>query len=585
MASQKQDSVIRTALAIAAVLATHAVSAQTAADWQLLERARTHAPHPTSTAISEEDLKTRLFLFADDSMQGRLLGEPGNVKGTAYIASELKRLGLEAAGENGGYFQLVPVVERSLDEHAPLRVGDLALEPWKDFVARDQGAGARSIDGVPVVFAGVWGDATLMIPRASAEGKVVLLAAKATETGGATPGVPARPQVAAYFANAAAIVVVALDTIPPPLLAQFREPVSGMRDERPVATPQYVYITRRVARAMLGGDLAAAKPGATGVPFTGNIVFAEKPIENPARNVVGILRGSDPVLRNEYVAIGAHNDHIGMISPPIAHDSAYVLNHLFREQGADSDEPKLTEQDYARVNAILAEIRRKTNGASARLDSVSNGADDDGSGTVSVLELAEYFAGQRARPKRSLLFVWHVGEEEGLFGSVYFTDHPTVPRDSIVAQLNIDMIGRGDAGDVTGDTKDGKHIHGNPDYLQLVGSRRNSTELGDLAEKVNREKKHGLAFDYSLDADGHPQNIYCRSDHYSYARYGIPIVFFTTGGHVDYHQVTDEPQYIDYAHMTRVVNYIRDLVIEVANLDHRPLVDKPKPDPNGRCRQ
>ncbi|MEO7353143.1 MAG: M28 family peptidase, partial [Gemmatimonadales bacterium] len=124
-----------------------------------------------------------------------------------------------------------------------------------------------------------------------------------------------------------------------------------------------------------------------------------------------------------------------------------------------------------------------------------------------------------------------------------------------------------------------------PNYLQLIGSRRLSTELGNLAVTTNAAGKHGLKFDYELDADGHPQNIYCRSDHYEYARYGIPIIFFTTGGHADYHQVTDEPQYINYTHMARIARFVADVGTRVANLDHRPLVDKPKPDPHGACQQ
>jgi Iap family predicted aminopeptidase len=119
-----------------------------------------------------------------------------------------------------------------------------------------------------------------------------------------------------------------------------------------------------------------------------------------------------------------------------------------------------------------------------------------------------------------------------------------------------------------------------------VGSRRLSTELGDLADSVNRKMEHPpLHFDYSLDAPGHPENIYCRSDHYMYARYGIPIIFFTTGLHQDYHQLTDEPEYIDYAHMARVASFVHDLALTVANLAHRVVVDKPKPDPMGVCRQ
>ena len=236
----------------------------------------------------------------------------------------------------------------------------------------------------------------------------------------------------------------------------------------------------------------------------------------------------------------------------------------------------------ARPRAITHSLHARRG---ARPDSIFTGADDDGTWTVSVLEVAESFAKGAGRPKRSLLFVWHAGEEKGLWGSAFYTDHPTVPRDSIVAQLKMDMVGRGGTGDATGASKAGERLHGGPGYLQLVGSRRLSTELGDLMETVNARGKHGLSFDYGMDANGHPQMIYCRSDHYEYARYGIPIVFMTTGGHSDYHQVTDEPQYIDYGHMAAVARFVRDAALTVANLDHRVVMDHAKPDPNGNCVQ
>ena len=244
----------------------------------------------------------------------------------------------------------------------------------------------------------------------------------------------------------------------------------------------------------------------------------------------------------------------------------------------------MTPARTADFNRVLDSLRRAHNNART-MDSVFNGADDDGSGTVSVLEIAEAFQKATTRPKRSLIFVWHTGEELGLYGSEYFTDHPTIPRDSIVAQLNMDMVGRGGAADLVGRTIDGKDIWGGPDYLQLVGSRRLSTELGNLIEDVNLKQAKPLKFDYSIDANGHPQEIYCRSDHYSYARYGIPITFFTTGGHADYHQLTDEPQYIEYDHMARIATLVHDAALRVANLDHRIVVDKPKPDPHGVCKQ
>ena len=149
-------------------------------------------------------------------------------------------------------------------------------------------------------------------------------------------------------------------------------------------------------------------------------------------------------------------------------------------------------------------------------------------------------------------------------------------RDSIVAYLNMDLFGRGGAADVEGR---------GPTYLQVVGSRRLSTELGDVVEAVNREQARPLVLDYSWDAPGHRSQKYCRSDHVSYARYGIPVVAFSTGYHIDYHQVTDEPQYIDYDHLERNARFVRDVVRRLADLDSRVAVDKPKPDPKAPCVQ
>ncbi len=560
------------------------LAAQTATpDWSVLERPRAMAPRPTTGAISAADLQTRLYRFADDSMEGRILGSRGNVKGTDYIASELRRIGLEPGGENGSYFQTLPLVSRGLDPASMVMAGGRHFAAWTDFAPRDQGPGERAIDGRQVVWGGDFADAAGRITPEQAAGKVILLTSS-QDIPGNPPGVPNRGQVNAAYRDAAAIFVVARDHLSADDIRDYREPSEQVLFDGAIELPAYVYVSSAMATALMGKPLAGLAAGATGGTVQGTIAWSNTPAPNPARNVIGILRGSDPVLRNAYVAVGAHNDHVGM-GQPVAHDSIYVVNHLFRAQGADAAPPTLDPGQMAQVNAELARIRRATGGASARPDSVYNGADDDGSGSMAVLEIAEQFAAAATRPKRSMLFVWHVGEEAGLYGSQWFTDHPTVPRDSIVAQLNIDMIGRGDAGDVTGQTLGGDRIHGNPDYVQLIGSRRLSTALGDLAEAVNASGKHNLRFDYSLDANGHPQNIYCRSDHYMYARYGIPVIFFTTGGHADYHQVTDEPQYIDYPHYARVTSYISDLARHVADLAQRPLVDQPKPDPNGACRQ
>jgi hypothetical protein len=553
--------------------------------WDLLMRPRTHTPTPTTGAITAADLRTRLFIFADDSMQGRLLATAGNVKGVEYIAGELKRMGLTPAGDNGTFFQKVDVVDRAFDAGSKLTVGSTDFAPWTDYALRDQGSGARTLNGAQAIYGGTWGDSASLIDPAATAGKIVVLRINANGVTQNSGGGVNRAIVTRHFANAAGIAVASLEAMPPQMIQIFQEPNQLLKEGADPELPSFLYVNARVADALVNGSITSAKVGQLGASVSSTPRFVETPTEFPARNVVAMIPGSDPKLRNEYVAIGAHNDHIGWSTRPVAHDSIYVVNHLFRTGGADDRPPQLDAAQQAEVNKLIADIRRQSNGASARPDSIYNGADDDGSGSMSALEIAQYFASQKVKPKRSLLFVWHVGEEEGLYGSEWYTDHPTVPRDSIVAQLNMDMVGRGAAADNTGITKEGVRYHGSPDYVQLVGSRRLSTQLGDLAESVNTGEKHPFKFDYAMDANGHPSNIYCRSEHYEYARYGIPIIFFTTGGHADYHQVTDEPQYIDYDRMARVAQYVADLATRVANLEHRPVVDKQKPDPNGECVQ
>jgi Zn-dependent M28 family amino/carboxypeptidase len=256
------------------------------------------------------------------------------------------------------------------------------------------------------------------------------------------------------------------------------------------------------------------------------------------------------------------------------HDSVRAFNTVARKRGADDRARAATAEETTRITAILDSLHKAR---PARLDSINNGADDDGSGSVLALEVAESFAKATTKPKRSLLFVWHTAEEKGLYGAQYYADHPTVPRDSIIAQINMDQMGRGDPIDEPA---------GGDNALVLIGSRRLSTELGDLAETVNKRREHGFRFDYQFDQNGDATNAYCRSDHYMYARYGIPVVFFSAAAwYIDYHMVSDEPQYIAYDRMTRIGRYIRDVVGATADLDHRPVVDKPKPDPEGICRQ
>jgi hypothetical protein len=531
-----------------------------------------HTAQPTTAAISAPDLMSRLYIFADDSMMGREAGTIGHMKGTAYIAAEVEKLGLIPAGDNGTYFQNVPFISRRFDPSTTLGVEGGNLVGITDFVASPfRGSAPRPLDGAQVVYGGAAGDTAHALTAEQAAGKLVVL------TGGA-----ALPRVVtgSPLAQAAGVAVVVGEQLTAANQATGRTASLTLKPGPNAPTaPVTLLVTRAAAERLLGAPLQGMALGATGKTVRGNLQYFEAPA--PTRNVVAILRGSDPRLAGEYVAIGAHSDHIGLrAAGPVDHDSLHLYNTkrwLATENPSGARlTPEQRDQQQARVAAIRVNFDSVRATQSVRRDSINNGADDDGSGTVTVLEVAEAFAKGAVKPKRSILFVWHTGEEKGLLGSRYFTDNPTVARDSIVAQINIDMVGRGAATDLAA---------GSPRYLQLVGSRRLSTELGDLTEAVNRREPMPFVFDYAFDANGHPENIYCRSDHYNYARYGIPVVFMTTGLHGDYHQVTDEPQYIDYPHMARVGQLVFDLADRVADLDHRPVVDKAKPDPLGACRQ
>ena len=522
---------------------------------------------PTQPAITPEDAMSRLYIFADDSMMGRRAGDVGGLKGTAYIEREVRRMGLVPGGDNGTFFQAVPLFNRSLDTNSKLAADTENLTVNTDYVPLHPGGRPRALDGKQVIYAGNMADQASMIAADQAAGKIVAVS-------GSTTGLLRK------YPDAVAFIIVRPDGS----LAQVRRFAAGAQtlmksDDDTVSTTFSIVVPASASQKFLGVPVENARPGTTGRTLHGSIQYSE--IDAPARNVVAIIPGSDPKLKNQYVALGAHNDHLGIRrSGPLYSDSVRAFNQIAQRiyLAKNKDLPDfpgsgISPEERASIKINLDSLRAIR---PARLDSVYNGADDDGSGSVGALEVAEKFASAKVKPKRSLIFVWHTGEEEDLYGSTWFTDHPTVPRDSIVAQLNVDMIGRGEAGDIPG---------GGPRYLQLIGSKRLSTELGDLIETVNKSYASPFKFDYQFDAAGHPEQYYCRSDHYEYARYGIPITFFSTGGHVDYHQVTDEPQYINYPHLAKVANLLYDVAERVANLDHRVRVDGPKPDPKGQCVQ
>lgn len=520
------------------------------------------APRPTEAAITAADLMTRLYQVADDSMGGRATGTDGHAKATDYIAAEARRLGLRPAGDNGTYFQDLPMSRRGFVAGGVVTLGAARWTLGTDFgalVAR--GANPRTSHNTEVIVGGTYGDTTTYITAEQAAGKLVVLRPSSRvpmNLRALTFGADSR------FAGATAVVVPVWDAFP----AQFRRQLAGssvqMRPAGPtVELPATLIASTAMTEALIAG---AGQSGMLMYRFTDQPVVA--------RNVVAILPGSDARLSGQYVALGAHNDHDPVLAAPVDHDSARAMFALRAQLVASM--PAGTRPTAAQLAELRVNVDSLRAIRAARPDSIKNGADDDGSGTVALLELAEAFAGAREKPKRSLLFVWHAAEELGLLGAAYYTEHPTVPLDSIVTQLNMDMVGRGGSGDIAG---------GGARYVQLVGSRRLSKELGDLVEAVNARRATPFVFDYGLDADGHPERIYCRSDHAMYARYGVPVTFFTTGLHKDYHQITDEPQYIEYDKMMELTLLLRDVTLEVANRAERVKLDGPKPDPSAPCRQ
>lgn len=240
-----------------------------------------------------------------------------------------------------------------------------------------------------------------------------------------------------------------------------------------------------------------------------------------ARNVVAIVPGTDPIMSKEYVAFGAHIDHLGI---------------------------------------------NNGNGE----DKIFNGADDDGSGTVAILEIAHAML-TGPRPKRSTLFVWHIGEEKGLWGSSYFVDHPTVDLSKVVTQLNIDMIGRSRPAN---DKNPANGVLTGPNEIYVVGSTKMSTQLQKSSEILNRNYLN-LKFNYKYDDPKDPEQIFYRSDHYNYAKKGIPIIFYFDGVHQDYHGLDDEVDRIDFDKMQKVTRTVYALGFTLANDEKRPVVDKP----------
>jgi hypothetical protein len=540
-------------------------------------------------AIKSQDMREWLSYIASDELEGRATYSAGLGLAGGYISDHLRTWGVKPAGDKGGYLQMVRVLGVKSSSRATVTVtvngesrtfadGEAITFPknmggkrrftvdrveFTGYGLDAPGAGhsdfrGKEVKGAAVVWLGQTGpkevDATVYRRLLSGRnryateqlGAAASIGPAAREPDGAGrsggpdlsrgAGGPDGPGGAGRSARGGALP--APDFTTAQRLDAPRPPNVSATD----AFFEFLFSQAPTRYDELKRKASAQEPlpsfRLNGVTLTFNVDADYQIVRTQlTENVVGLVEGSDPQLKQTFVAFGAHYDHVGYAEGEVARGDAGP-----RRLGAPG-----------RVTA------------GAEDDRIWNGADDDGSGTVAIMAIAKAFA-EGLRPKRSLLFVWHAGEERGLLGSRYFADHPTVPIDTIVAQLNIDMIGR---------NRDDKASEANTVYL--VGSDRISTELHALNRAANGALPNPLTLNYEFNDPSDLEQIYYRSDHYSYAAKGVPIIFFTTGLHPDYHANTDEVSKIEFDKMARITQLIYETGLRVANLDHPPAHDNQGP--------
>jgi hypothetical protein len=504
--------------------------------------------------ITAAQIRDYLTFIASDEMEGRDTPSRGLDTTAKFIAMNLSRWGFKPAGDSGSFLQRIDLRRNRVDgEQTKVELNGDALKAGTDYLPL---GGAGEMSG-PLVFAGngwfikskqmdaykgidakgkvavIFGTSINFPPRGvsradlGTQGEDYLNAVDYARKVGVT-GLIMLPD--AQYQNSWEQNRRRLMERGSTVVAKFQPPTTE------TSLPMIV-VSSQVANALLAGEskdaaaiLSAGASGNLPDPFP---LSAQKKLTAsigakaeiiPTQNVVAIWEGSDPVLKNEFVALGAHYDHVGICAPGTA-------------------------------------------------DPICNGADDDGSGTTALLSMAEALFRAPTRPKRSTLFVWHCGEEKGLWGSRYFTEYPTVPLDRIVTQINIDMIGRSKKED---DTNPRNANLTGPDAVYLIGSTMMSTELGELVNAVNKSYLN-INYDTRYDDPKDTNRFFYRSDHYNYAKKGIPIIFYFDGVHEDYHRAGDSPDKIDYQKMEKITRTVYMTLWELSNRATRPKVDKPLP--------
>jgi len=575
------------------------------------------------SAITAPEMKEWLSYIASDQLQGRQVYTEGLGLAAAYIADHLKAWGVKPAGDSGSYFQVVKVLGVNVKRGSTVTVtvngqtktfkdgegvtfpanqgGKQTITGTAEFVGYGLSIPEQNVDdykgrdvtGKIAIYVGSRGPAVLTATQnrllgARARNAIELqhaVAAIGPAGGfgrggagrGAPPAQPANPPAAAPATTGADTTAAGRGQQPAAPAAAPAGRGNANPNQGDFQTVQR--LDNKVAPQITAGDeFFDFVFGAAGVKYADIKAKADAREPLPAaalenvsisidvnadydvvqtrltRNVVGIIPGTDPRLRDTYVMFGAHYDHVGyQQTTPGAGGRGAGAGAGPGAQGAGAAPPA--------AGGCVGQSRNTP----APGDIINNGADDDGSGTVSIMAIAKAFA-TGPKPKRSLLFVWHAGEEAGLLGSRYNADYPVVPLDKVSAQLNIDMVGRNRCDD----PKESNTVY-------VVGSDRISTELHNLNEESNGSLEKPMKLDYEMNDPADPESIYTRSDHYSYASKGIPIIFYTTGLHRDYHYVTDEVSRIEFPKMAHIAQLVYSTGMKIANMDHVPVRDNQGP--------
>ncbi len=507
-----------------------------------------------SKTINKERGYDHLSILASDEYEGRETGKKGAWMAAEYIKKQFKSFGLVGPVKEGDdpYFQKIGYASLSLSK-SELSLNGITKENFKDFYITPATVSATGFDvkSNSILFAGYGLNKADYNEYEGQDvaGKIVMIFATGDPT--ATPPPPPAPgtrrapssigsqqtKIKYLIENKAAGVLLInanVDNLNPRMkdMLQNGNPylktAERMKQMASAAGLPTVVIGTAVANQILAGantnlDAIKAKITETKKPATVNIEmpvsFAAKSIETDVRaeNVLGFLEGSDPKLKNEVLVVTGHYDHIGLVTDP---------------------------------NAV---------------DKVNNGADDDGSGTTGVLMLAEAFSNAKKAgkgPKRSILFMTVVGEEKGLLGSEWYAEHPIYSIENTIANLNIDMIGRGDD-DRPGDNN----------FVYIIGSNMLSDDLDRIGKKANADYVN-ITLDEKYNNRTDPNRFYYRSDHYNFAKFGIPVIFYFNGVHKDYHAPGDEVSKIDFPMLAKRAQLVYFTAWELANGANRPVVNK-----------